>query len=498
MEWRITKDPVTSLAVDCLLVIHTQGGESLKGCAKDVDTVLEHRLSQLVSDGEITGRFQETVLLHNWGKIPAKRVLVQGMGKEESLDLDKIRNGVALAARRARQSGVKQLALGCSETFSRRWNAADFIQAIVEGIELGLYRYQGYKSEREDKKELESIWLAVEGISDSALEAGLARGRAFSTGVNRARDLTNEPANKLTPVTLAEKAVTIAEKKGLEVEILDEKRLQELQMGALLAVARASNEPARMIILKYQGAPETKETLGLVGKGVIFDAGGIQVKPSAGMEKGKGDMAGAAAVLGAMEAIGELKPRCNILAVIPTCENMIGGDNYRPGDVIQSFSGKTIEIQHTDAEGRLILADGLAYARRLGATSLVDVATLTGGVIVALGYTVTGLMTNDVDWAKRVKEAARLTGEKMWELPMEDEVDECLASDVADIKNDGGRPAQASQGGAFLRHFVEDVPWVHLDIAGTSGSKLEKGIHSKGATGVATRTIAQLAMSFSQ
>ncbi|SFT04751.1 leucyl aminopeptidase [Marininema halotolerans] len=498
MDWKITKEPVISLAVDCLMVLHTNGGESIRGCAGDVDLALEHRLSQLISEGEITGHYQETVLIHNWGKIPAKRLLVLGLGKDEALTLDKIRDGMAVAVRRARQAGVKQLALGCSKAFSRRWNAADFIQAIVEGVELGLYCYDGYKHEEESKNEIKSICLAMEGISDSALEAGLARGRAFAIGVNRARDLANEPANKLTPQILAERAITIAEKQGLAVEVLDEERLQELNMDALLSVARASVNPARMIVLKYQGAPETKETLGLIGKGVTFDSGGIQVKPDTGMEKQKGDMAGAAAVLGAMEAIGELKPHCNVLAVIPTCENMISGNNYRPGDVIGSFSGKTIEIHHTDAEGRLILADGLAYARRLGATSLVDVATLTGGVIIALGYTVTGLMTNNSDWATQVKEASRIAGEKVWELPLEDEVEEYLKSDLADIKNDGGRPAQTCQGGVFLRHFVEDVPWVHLDIAGTAQWRSGEGIHRKGATGVAVRTMAQLAMRFSQ
>ncbi|MFC4076586.1 leucyl aminopeptidase [Salinithrix halophila] len=496
MEWKVTKESLTSLATDCLVVFHTQDEESVKGCVGEVDEALDHRISQLITEGEVTGKYKEVTLLHNWGKIPAKRLLILGLGKKSGLDLEKLRNGIAAAARRAREAGVKQMAVGCSRNLSGRWNSADLVQAVVEGAELGVYRYRGFKTEKREQKSLESVWLAMEGVSDSAFEAGIERGRAFASAVNTARDLVNEPANRLTPSALAEKALAVAEQKGLDVEVLDENRLADLKMDALLAVTRASGEAARMIVLQYRGAPDSQEVLGLVGKGVTFDSGGIQVKPSRGMEEMKGDMAGAAAVLGAMEAIGTLKPHCNVIAVIPACENMVGGDNYRPGDVIRSFSGKTIQIQHTDAEGRLILADGIAYARRLGATSLVDIATLTGAVIVALGHTATGLMTNDETWSAEVKEAARIAGEKVWELPMYEEYGEYLQSDIADLKNEGGSPAGAIQGGMFLRNFAEETPWAHLDIAGTADSKKGDGIHAKGATGVAVRTLAQLAMRF--
>lgn len=497
MEWKVTKETLASLATDCLLVVHTQGEEALKGCTREVDEALDHRISRLVTEGEITGRYQEVTLVHNWGKVPAKRLLVLGLGKEDELKLDKVKNGMATAARTARAAGVKKLTIACSQSLNNRWNSADLVQAVVEGVELGVYRYRGYKQERKDDTEIETVWLSIQGVSQSAFEAGIERGRAFASATNTARDLANEPANKLTPSILAVRAQEMADRYGIEAEILNEEKLNELGMDALLAVSRASAEPPRMIVLHYRGAPESKEVLGLVGKGVTFDSGGIQVKPGRGMEEMKGDMAGAAAVLGAMQAIGKLKPHCNVSAVIPTCENMINGNGYRPGDVISSFSGKTIEIQHTDAEGRLILADGLAYARRLGATSLVNVATLTGAVIVALGYTATGLMTNDEKWANEVQAAARLTGEKMWELPMFEEYGEYLKSEVADLKNEGGSPAGSIQGGMFLKQFVEDTPWVHLDIAGTADLKKGDGIHSKGSTGVAVRTLAQLAMRFS-
>ncbi|QKG84811.1 leucyl aminopeptidase [Kroppenstedtia pulmonis] len=496
MEWKVTKEPLYTLATDCLVVIQTQGGESLKGCIRAMDEALDHRISQLMADGEITGRYQEVTMTHNWGKIPAKRLLILGMGKEEDLTLEKLRNGISVAACKARDAGVKRLTLGCSKNLSERWNAADLVQALVEGVELGVYRYRGYKQEnsKENRREIEEVWLSLEDVSDSAFEAGLERGRVFAAGTKAARNLVNEPANKLTPSALAEYAKKIADHLGMKAEILDEKKLKELNMNALLAVSKASAEEPRMIVLSYQGAPDSQEVLGLVGKGVTFDSGGIQVKPDNGMGDMKGDMAGAAAVLGAMEVIGSLRPHCNVTAVIPACENMINGNGYRPGDVIDSFSGKTIEIQHTDAEGRLILADGLSYARRLGATSLVNVATLTGAVIVALGRSVTGLMTNHEDWGDEVKEAARVAGEKVWELPMFEEYEEYLKSSVADLKNEGGREAGCIQGGIFLKHFVEDTPWVHLDIAGTADTKGKEGF---AATGAGVRTLAQLALRFS-
>ncbi|PTM59281.1 leucyl aminopeptidase [Desmospora activa] len=497
MEWRMTKEPVERLATDGIVVVHTQGEEALKGCTRMLDEALDHRLSQLVSEGEITGRYREIRLVHNWGKIPAKRLLIVGLGKESDLDLDRWRNGMALAAKTARKAGIKQLAIGCSSArLKERFNSADWVQALVEGIELGTYRYDGYKTkEQTEKQELETVWLALEGVSDSALKAGLERGIAFAAATKTARDLVNEPANKLTPSTLAERSRELADQYGLEADILTEERLVELGMDALLSVGRAG-EPAQMIVLTHRGAPESQEMLGLVGKGITFDSGGIQVKPGRGMEEMKGDMAGAAAVFGAMEAIGRLKPHCNVMAVIPACENMINGDGYRPGDVIGSFSGKTIEINHTDAEGRLVLADGISYARRLGATSLVNVATLTGAVIIALGHTTTGLMTNHDDWAAQVKEAALLTGEKVWELPLFPEYDEYLKSNVADLKNVNGSVAGVIQGGMFLKHFAEETPWVHLDIAGTADTKKDDGIHNKGATGVAVRTLTQLAVGF--
>jgi leucyl aminopeptidase len=496
MEWRITEEPLHQVAADGLIVVHTQGKESLAGAIQTLDQALSNQLSSFVDDGEISGKYREVTLIHGWGHIAAKRLIILGLGKEEEQDLDRWRNGMAIAARKAQQAGVKHLAVACDESDrTKRFLLSDYVQALVEGVELGTYRYAGYKTdEQKNDSTIETVSLVREGGRDSAMEVGIERGIAFAKGAKTARDLANEPANKLTPSILAARARALAESVGLQVDILDEARLQEQGMEALLSVAQASDEPAQMIVLTYKGAPEREEVLGLVGKGITFDSGGIQVKPGRGMEGMKGDMAGAAAVLGAMETIARLKPPCNVTAVIPACENMISGKGYRPGDVIGSLSGKTIEIIHTDAEGRLVLADGITYARQLGATALVNVATLTGAIIVALGHTTTGLMTNDPEWARQVIQASEQVGEKMWELPLYLEYEEYLQSAVADLKNEGGSPAGAIQGGMFLKAFAEDTPWVHLDIAGTADAKKEDGYRSKGATGVAARTLSQLAL----
>lgn len=496
MEWKVTQKPLTQLAVDGIVVLHTEGGEADGEDVKEVDEVLDFRISRLIADGETTGKYGEITLLHTWDKIPAKRVFVLGLGKAEELDVDRLRQGFAIVARKAEERGLKHLGIALPASFAAEKNAADLVQAAVEGVELGAYRYRGYKGDSREAS-LTSIFLSLSDLSRSGVEAGLERGKVFARATNLARTWVNEPANRLTPAALADQAAEVAKRNGLKVDILDEQRIEEMRMGGLLAVSQGSAQPPRMIVLSYFGAPESQEVLGLVGKGITFDSGGLQAKPAKSMNGMKDDMAGAAAVIAAMEGIGTLKPHSNVIAVVPACENSVDGKSYRPGDVIQSFSGKTIEIEHTDAEGRLILADALAYARRLGATRLVDVATLTGAIVVALGREVTGLMTNEASWGEEVKTAARLAGERVWELPMVPEYEEWLRSSVADLKNHGGiSEAGAIQGAAFLKQFVEETPWVHLDIAGTAYFNKTKGIHSEGGTGVGVRTLIQLAIRF--
>lgn len=497
MNIKISTDPISSIATDCLVVSYCEGQDTVKGYTKSVDEALEHRISQLIAGKEIKGTFGEIVLLHNWGKIPAKRVLVIGMGKENKLTVEKVRDGIGLAGRYAKQKGIRNLTFGISNYYMEKtlWNPVDIVQGVVEGILLGTYQFSGYKKKEEREQGIEDFTLVVDGkLRQDAIRAGIERAQAASYATNIARDLVNEPANRMTPAILAEKAKQIAHQRNLDITILHKKDIEELGMGALLGVGQASSNEPKMIVMKYMGAPETKETIGFIGKGVTFDTGGIQVKPDEGMGDMKTDMAGAAAVIAAMDAIGALRPHVNIIAVVPTCENMIAGNNLKPGDVIQSFAGKTIEIVHTDAEGRLILADGVAYAKHLGATKLVDVATLTGAVITALGYVATGFVTNEEQWADEVKEAAQIAGEKVWELPNFEEYQEYIESEIADLKNDAGRPAGCIQGAIFIGAFAGDTPWVHLDIAGTATTKKDKGHYPAGATGVAVRTLLQLAI----
>lgn len=496
MDFKVSTETITTLASDCIILTTTEDKDMLLGLAKQVDEKMDHRISQLIAEKEIKGKFGEVTLLHTWGKIPAKRVIVLGLGKEEKLTLEKGRAAFAIAARKAQSIGVKELTVAISQKYKDIWNPVDLGQAVVEAIILGAYDFKPYKTKKENESKIERIIVSVSDISISAVEAGVERGQIFAESQNLARDLSNTPANKMTPFLLANKAREIAKKHHIELEILDKAKIEELNMGAFLAVSKGSSESPKLIVLKYMGAPDSKDVIGFVGKGITFDTGGIQLKLSKNMSEMKGDMSGAAAVLGALNAIGFLKPHVNVIGVIPACENMVSGSAIHPGDVVETFLGKTVEIKHTDAEGRLILADALAYTKHLGATKIVDVATVTATIVSALGHTMTGLFSNNQEWAKDVKEAAKISGEKIWELPLDDDYDDLIESDIADIKNYGGIQAEAIQGGIFLKEFVDDVPWVHLDISGTSEAPETKGINPKGLTGVAVRTLIALALRY--
>ncbi|MFT9488261.1 MAG: leucyl aminopeptidase [Tepidibacillus sp.] len=495
MQFKVSTESIITLASDCIILTHTEDKDMLLGLAQQVDEQMDHRISQLIAEKEIKGTYGEVTLLHTWGKIPAKRVLVLGLGKEEKLTIDRARNAYAIAARKAQSIGVRELAVVVSQKYKAIWNPVDLGQAVVEAIQLGTYTFN-YKTKEKTQQKIERILVTVDGISVKAVEAGVERGIIFAESQNLARDLGNTPANKMTPSLLADKAKEVAKKHRLEINILDKKQIQELNMGAFLAVSKGSDEEPKLIVMKYFGAPEYKDVIGFVGKGITFDSGGIQIKPDKDMDEMKGDMTGAAAVLGAMNAIGSLEPHANIIAVIPACENMVSGHAIHPGDIVETFSGKTVEIKHTDAEGRLILADAISYAKHLGVTKIVDVATLTGSVISALGHHMTGIFSNDPDWAKEVKTAANLSGEKVWELPIDDDYEELVESEIADLKNDAGFGAGAIQGAMFLKAFAGDTPWAHLDIAGTSWLSETKGVNIKGATGAMTRSLIALAIRF--
>jgi leucyl aminopeptidase len=373
-------------------------------------------------------------------------------------------------------------------------------QAVAEGALTANFESDKYKTDKKDVKSVDSITLVGFPEQDRpAAEKGLARGRVIADSQNFARDLVNEPSNKLTPKTLAEKAEAMAKEAGLTVDILDEKRIADLKMGALLSVAQGSVEPPRMMVVTYTppspkaGAP----IIGLIGKAVTFDTGGISIKPSDGMEKMKYDMAGGATMLGVMRALAALKPNVKVICVVPSTENMPGGRAQKPGDIQTAMSGKTIEVLNTDAEGRLILADGIHYAKQLGATHLIDAATLTGAIVVALSNINVGVFGSDQAFTDKFLASAKAAGEKMWQMPLDDEYREFIKGTVADIQNIGsGKGGGAITGAMFIKEFTGDSPWIHLDIAGTAWNDDAKPWLAKGPTGVALRTLIHLVMSY--
>ena len=443
----------------------------------------------LFDSGEVSGKSLELTLLHHVPGVAATRVLLAGAGKPEKFDLAEMRKLAGAAVRRLKSASVKKIALALDTEHA----GAAFAAAAVEGAILGDFEPDRYKTS-DDKKSIESFSVIAGGDADG-LERAVEQGRIVAEAQNFTRDLVNEPGNRLTPAKVADAARTMAGEYGLPCEVLDRAQLEQLGMGALLGVAQGSAEPPVLIVIRY--APATAGAsnahLGLVGKGVTFDSGGISIKPSEGMEKMKYDMAGGAAMIGAMRAIAQLKPAIPVTAFIPCVENMPGSRAQRPGDIVTAMSGKTVEVINTDAEGRLILADALAYARKQGCTHLVDAATLTGAVVVALAHLNVGLFANDDGMRDRVLQAARSEGERMWPLPLDDDYKEYLKSEFADLANVGGRWGGAITAAMFLKEFAENTPWVHLDIAGTAWLDDAKPFLAKGPTGVPVRTLVRLA-----
>jgi leucyl aminopeptidase len=489
MEWKLTRESLAQLAADAVVVFHPEGRKASMEMAREGDGALNWRISTLVSKGEITGKLGEVTILYDEDKIPASRVIVVGLGKEEKADLLTFRDAVATAAREAKRRGVKSLGVTVPSILGGRHNTIDLVQALVEGMELGMYEPPVYRAET-GIKGVECVWVADRAMSEAVFAAGIKRGQAFAHATNFARFLVNETANRLTPEKLADHALAVAERHGLKVEILDEHAIAEMKMNGLLAVSKGSEHAPRMIVLTYQGEPESREMLALVGNGVTSDSGNIMIN-SDGMEEMKIDIAGAAAVLGAMDAIGDLRPHVNVTAIIPSFEKLPYGQSLCSGDVIESFGGKTIEVTHTDSERRIILADVITYALRLGATKLVDIGMLAGHVAVALGHEVTGLMTNDVEWGEEVKHAARIAGERVREVPLFPEYEEYVKGETDDLIN---HAAEVVPAGIFLKHFAEGIPWVHLDIERTARASSEKGLFVKGPTGAGVRTLIQLAL----
>ena len=499
MKIKVVSGDITKLKVDAIIVNLFEGMESPAGATGAVDQALGGLITQLIAEGEIKGKLNEMTLVHSMGKISPARVVVSGLGKENELSPTRIRGVTAEACRFLRKVGAKRVGTIAHGAGSGGIDAEQSAQAVTEGAILGLYTFRKHQTKELGQKDVNELRIVeMDRKKLPELKRGCARGRIMAEATNLARDMANEPANYMTPTDMAEVAKKVAQDYGLEFEVLEKKDIEKMGMGALLGVSQGSRQPLKFIILTYKGSRPSKTPLGLIGKGITFDSGGISIKPSEGMGDMKGDMSGGATVIAAMRAIGELKPKINVTALIPATENLPDGAAVKPGDILKAMNGKTIEIANTDAEGRLILADALSYAGKLKLSPLVDVATLTGACHVALGDVYSGAFSNNQELVQKVIKAGEESGERIWHMPMDEDYKEQNKSDVADIKNTGGRWGGAITAAQFLAEFVGETPWVHLDIAGTARTDKEKRFLVKGATGVTVRTLVNLTLSLAQ
>jgi leucyl aminopeptidase len=444
----------------------------------------------VLSTGEFKAEANETLLLHAPEGLAATRLLIVGLGKAGKANPHTVRKAAGTAVRFAKPRGIRSLAILVPEG---NLDTAQSTRAVAEGAILADFDSDTYRTDRKDRS-IESLSILASAAADkSAIETGYREGVIVAESQNFARTLINEPGNRMTPTILGQRAAEMAAENGLKCEVHSTEKLRELKMGAFLSVAQGSDEPPALIVITYEPFGATAApVIGLVGKGITFDTGGISIKPADNMEKMKYDMAGGAAMIGAMRAIAQLKPNVKVIAVVCATENMPSGKAVKPGDITFAMSGKSIEVLNTDAEGRMVLADGLHYVRELGATRLIDAATLTGAVAVALGQINAGVFANDDDAFQHFTSALEISGEKFWRLPVEDEYREQIRSSIADIQNTGlSRHGGAINAAMFLKEFVGDTPWLHLDIAGTAWLDAEKPWLAKGPTGVAIRSIVE-------
>lgn len=513
MDTRLIAANPAEVDTECLIVFaldHSAKNQGGDGKNKEKaeprlavkDAALEKAVADLVSSGEITGKAFETAIVHRPQGLKAKRLLVVGAGKAKSFSHAEVRKAAGSAIRALKPKAIKSCALVVPELAS---GAEDAVRAMVEGALVADFDPDTYRSDRKDQSVKEITVVAPAGSdagsgvgSDSGkLQNAMTQGRVIGESQNFTRELVNEPSNRLTPTMLGDRAKKMCDTVGLKCELMGPDKIKEMKMGAFWSVAQGSDEEPRLIVMRYepQGAPE-KPVLGLVGKGITFDTGGISIKPADGMEKMKYDMAGGAAMIGAMRAIALLKPKVKVIGIVCATENMPSGKAQKPGDVQIAMSGKSIEIINTDAEGRLVLADGLYYARTLGCTHLIDAATLTGACVVALGYANAGVFANDEDAYQHFTQALQRSGEKFWRLPLDQEYLDQIRSSIADIMNTGGRWGGASTAAVFLKEFVDETPWLHLDIAGTAWMEENKSWIAKGPSGIAVRSLIEFVRSF--
>ena len=479
--------PANEINAEGLAVAVFKDEKADSGLLKTLDKAAGGMISDVMKSAEFTGKEGETAYFPVSGSnLKARRLLLIGCGDRSSYKPAQITQLGGTAARFLRGKNVKTVAIVPRANDEVERTA----QMIVVGAIMGLFDPDKYRTKDKEERELKSITVVIDGADKKAAQRGSERGRIIGESINFTRDLANEPGAYMTPTIMAERAKKVAKDFGLSFDALDQKQMEKLGMGALLGVARGSDEPPKLIVMKYKPTKSTsRDLLALVGKGITFDSGGISLKPGENMELMKYDMTGAATVIGTMRAIAQLKPSMPVLGVAPCSENLPSGKATKPGDVLRAMTGKTIEVINTDAEGRLVLADGIAYAKKLGATKIIDMATLTGAVSIALGDVNTAILGTDQELIDEVITSGVEVGEKFWQLPLDAEYTKQIKSDIADIKNIGGKKAGTITAAAFLKEFAEDTPWAHLDIAGTAWGDPATAYRAKGPTGVAVRTL---------
>jgi leucyl aminopeptidase len=496
---RVVAGDITKTKAGAIIVNVFEEAKQLDDITAAVDKALDGAISRLIKQGDIKGKVGEVTVIHCLNKLAANKVAVVGLGKQPQLTANKIRGTVAEACRVLRQKNATSIATVAQGTGIAGITDEDSAQVITEGALLGLYTFRKHITKEPEYSEVKELTI-IEADRGKlpTLKRGYQKGRILAEATNLARDMVNEPSNYMTPANMAEMAGKLAKAHNLKLTVFEREQMRKMGMGALLGVAKGSQQPPKFIVLYYKGRRSKEIDIALVGKGITFDSGGISLKPADGMGDMKGDMAGGAAVMAALSAIAQLKPRINVMALIPATENLPSGSALKPADILTAMNCKTIEIISTDAEGRLILSDALGYARKQGIKRIIDVATLTGACRIALGDICTGAFTNNQELVDKVIAAGAKAGELIWQMPMFEEYKEQNKSDVADIKNTGGRYAGAITAAQFLAEFAEDTPWVHLDIAGTNMSEKERNYTVKGATGVPVRTLVNLVLSLTK
>lgn len=494
MEVKVFSGNLAGLRDQALTLTFFEGDATLKGIAKEMDSALGGAITRLLKNGDLTGKGGQVLVIYPGQGYQFERLVLVGLGKRDKVNLDQLRQAAGRAVSKAKELKLETVSFAFPENLPAKSNAADVAQAITEGALLGNYSMDLYKSpEKEKKIELKSFTLVDKDAKrKAALEKGKEWGDVTSWACSLARDWINLPGNALTPNKLAQEAKKYALKYDIKHQALTPGEIAKLKMGALLGVSRGSQEPCRFIMLEYKKGKAGEAPIVLVGKGVTFDSGGISIKPAEKMEEMKADMSGAAAAIAATLAAARMKLPVNLVTLVPATENLPSGTSLKPGDILTAMNGKTIEVVNTDAEGRLILADALAYAGKYKPKAVIDLATLTGSCIVALGHLRAGLLGNDKKLLDRIKKAADQTAEKVWELPLDEDYKEQIKSNIADVKNSGGRPGGTITAAKFLEMFVDKYPWAHLDIAAMDIESNGKPYIPKGGTGFGTRLLIQL------